>query len=93
MATLLRLNEIAVGVNDEPVASVRVSDCGQTDSQVRSRGCRGCACRFLPQQVKTCALLQGNYDPLKGSSGRKETAEQASARLKQDEAEAREAVG
>ena len=38
-------------------------------------------------------LVQGNYDPLLGSSSRNETAEEAKARLQQDEAEARSAVG
>ena len=29
-----RLNTTAVGLNDEPINSMRVADCGQTDSDV-----------------------------------------------------------
>ena len=38
-------------------------------------------------------LLQGNYDPLLAGSKRKESAEQAAARLKEEEAQARASVG
>lgn len=38
-------------------------------------------------------LMQGNYDPLLSGSRRKETPEEASARLEREEAEARDAVG
>ena len=38
-------------------------------------------------------LVQGNYDPLLGSSSRNESAEEAKVRLQQDEAEVRNAVG
>lgn len=37
--------------------------------------------------------LQGNYDPLLAGSRRKESTEEAAARLKNDEAQARAAVG
>ena len=35
LKVLERLNTTAVGTNDEPINSMRVSDCGQTDSDVR----------------------------------------------------------
>lgn len=34
MKVIERLNTTAVGTNDEPISSMRVSDCGQTDSDV-----------------------------------------------------------
>ncbi len=34
MKVVDRLNTTAVGLNDEPINSMRVSDCGQTDSDV-----------------------------------------------------------
>ena len=34
MRVIERLNTTAVGTNDEPINSMRVSDCGQTDSDV-----------------------------------------------------------
>jgi hypothetical protein len=34
MKVVERLNTTAVGLNDEPVQAMRVSDCGPTDSQV-----------------------------------------------------------
>ena len=34
MRVVERLNTTAVGLNDEPVQAMRVSDCGPTDSQV-----------------------------------------------------------
>jgi len=39
-----------------------------------------------------CAM-QGNYDPLLAGSRRKESADEAAARLREEEAEARAAVG
>jgi len=68
MRVVERLNTTAVGLNDEPVQAMRVSDCGPTDSQ-------------------------GNYDPLLAGSRRKESADEAAARLREEEAEARAAVG
>jgi len=42
MRVVERLNTTAVGLNDEPVQAMRVSDCGPTDSQVVPRPtCRG----------------------------------------------------
>lgn len=37
--------------------------------------------------------MQGNFDPLAGSTGKKETAKEAAARVQQDEEDARDAVG
>lgn len=68
MKVVERLNTTAVGLNDEPVQAMRVSDCGPTDSQ-------------------------GNYDPLLAGSRRKENADEAAARLRAEEADARAAVG
>ena len=36
MKVIERLNTTAVGLNDEPINSMRVADCGQTDSDVIS---------------------------------------------------------
>ena len=65
MSVLRRLNTIAVGVNDEPLAAVRVSDCGQTDAQVCKQILQCKQLLQCKQALRHCIYGQ-TWSPLEG---------------------------
>lgn len=59
MRVVERLNTTAVGLNDEPVQAMRVSDCGPTDSQVAA-GCRYFQCQtHIAMPKSQCGVIGG----------------------------------